>query len=83
LDQFPAALALVALGGLQSEPAEPAHPDPLKDARHRRDRHLEHFGDLRAGHPQPPQRRDRLHSPLTRAVRDHRTRRTAIEQAGL
>jgi hypothetical protein len=75
--------ALVALRGLQAEPAEPAHPDPRQDARHRRERHREQLGDFWAGEPQPAQRGDRLDPPLRRAVGDQLGRRRAIQQPGL
>jgi hypothetical protein len=83
VDQLARPLALIALDALHAQPAQPAHPDPREDARHRRKRHLEQLGDLRAGHPQPAQRRDRLHPPLRRPVGEPPTRRTAIHQAGL
>jgi len=47
--------ALVALRLLESDPAEPAHPLPLQDRRHRRERHRERLSDLSCCHPQLPQ----------------------------
>jgi hypothetical protein len=38
VDQLTGALALVALSGLEPEPAELAHSDPGQDAGHRRER---------------------------------------------
>jgi hypothetical protein len=74
------ALALVALGGLQPEPAEPAHPDPGQNARDRRAGHVQDLGDLGAAETQPPQRRDRLDPPLVGAIGDQTRRRAAIHQ---
>jgi DNA invertase Pin-like site-specific DNA recombinase len=50
---------------------------------HGRERHVEALGDLRAGEPHPPQRRDRLDALLTSPVRDPMRRRGAITQPGL
>ena len=83
VDQLAGPLALVALGGLEAEPAELAHPDPRQDARDRRERHLEHLGDLRAGEPQPAQRGDRLDPPLVGAVGDRPRAPSAIQQTAL
>jgi len=75
--------ALIALRGLQTEPAQASHPDPGEDARDRRQRHAEHVSDLGAGEPQPPQPRDDLNASLVGAVGDPDARRAAIQQPGL
>jgi hypothetical protein len=71
VDQLTRPAALVAvrrLGWLQA--AELAEADSLQDPRDRRERHPQALGDLSAGHPQPPQRRNRLDSSLVGAVGD-------------
>src|SRR3954453_21599941 len=74
--------ALVALGGLQPEASELAHPDPRQDPRHGRQRHSEQLSDLGAGEAQPPQRGDRLDAALVGAVGHDRRRRGTIQQPG-
>ena len=73
-------LALVALRGLQAEPAELAHPDPSQDPRHGRERHIERLSDLRAGHPQSPERRDHLDAPVIHSIGHQVRGRRAIQQ---
>ena len=81
VDQLARACALVAICRLgRFEPAELAQPDPPQDRRDGRERHTETDRDLRSGHPQPPQRRDRPDPVLGRAVRDRPRRRAAIDQ---
>ncbi len=70
VEQLTRSSSLVALRGLQAVPAELPKPDPGEDPRHRRERHLEALGDLRARHPQPPERGDHLDPALLGAVRD-------------
>jgi hypothetical protein len=82
VDQFARDLALIALGGLQSEPAQLAHADPREDPRGRRDRPIEDLGDLRARKAQAAQRRDRLDRPLVAAIGDHAGSRRTINQPG-
>jgi hypothetical protein len=53
VDQLARPVALIALDGLQAQPAERAHPDPRQDARNRRKWPIEHLGDLGPGEPQP------------------------------
>jgi hypothetical protein len=79
VDQLAGSGALVALGGLQSDPAELAHPDRREDPRDRRERHSQQLGDLGARQAQPPQRSDRLDPPLVGAVGDHVRRRGTIQ----
>jgi hypothetical protein len=81
VDELAGSSALVALRGLQAEPAELAHPDPRQDARDRRERHPEQFGDLGAGEAQPAQRGDRLDAVLAGACRDRARSRGTIQQA--
>jgi hypothetical protein len=81
VDQLSRTLTLVAVGGLDPEPAQLAHPDPLKDARDGRQRPIKQLGDLRAAEPQPPQRGDHLHGLLLGSIGDHARRRGAIHQA--
>jgi hypothetical protein len=81
MDQLAGQRALVALGGLEAEPAELAHPDPLQDPRDRRARHVEQVSELRGGEPQPPQSGQQLHRALVGTVRDQSRRRGAIGQA--
>jgi hypothetical protein len=38
VDQLARPLALIALRGLHPQPAQPTHPDPGQDPRHRQDR---------------------------------------------
>jgi hypothetical protein len=83
VNQFARPRPFIALRGLEPEPAEPAHPDPGQDPRHRRDRHVEQFGDLWTCEAQPAQRGDRLGPPLIGAIGDPLTRRAAIKQPGL
>ena len=83
VDQLTRTSSLVALGWLQPDASELAHPDPSEDPRHGRDRPAEHFGDLWAGEPQPPQRRDRLDPSLGRAARDRPGRRRSVQQPEL
>jgi hypothetical protein len=70
VDQLARALALVASRRQQAYPSEFAHPDPGEDPRHGRYGQAEHFGDLRTGEPQPPQRGDRMDPLPAGAVRD-------------
>ena len=67
--------ALVADRRLEPEPAEPAHPDPRQDPGHSRERHRERLGDLRRGHPQPAQLRDRRDPVRVGPVSDPMRRR--------
>jgi hypothetical protein len=83
VDQLARARALVALGRLEPQAPELAHPDPRQHPRDRRERHPEHLGDLGAREAQTPQRRDRLQTPLVGAVRDPPRSRRPIEQAQL
>src|SRR3954447_19542918 len=83
VDQLARPLAFIALGLLEPETSELAHPDPGQDPRHRRQRHPERVGDLRASEPQPPERGDRLDPPLAGAVRDEPRRRGPIEETGI
>src|SRR6185312_10365773 len=80
VQELAGALALVALGRLETQPAQATHPDPREDPRHGRLRHPQHLGDLSAGHAQPPQRSDHLHPILGSAIVDALGRRRAIEQ---
>jgi hypothetical protein len=80
VDQLAGTGALVALRGLKAKAPELAHPDARQDRRHRRQRHVQHLGDLRAGHPQPAQRGDRLHAALIGAIGNHGRRRGAVQQ---
>jgi hypothetical protein len=68
VDQLAGDLAFVTLRGLQTQPAEPAHPDLREDPRHRRHGPSENLGDLRPGEAQPSQRSDRLDRALVSAV---------------
>src|SRR4051794_7731203 len=81
MDELAWALALVALGGLEAEAAQLAHPDPRQDPGNGRRRHLQDLGDLGAGHPQPPERCDHLDPALVGAIVDLPGRRAAVEQA--
>ncbi len=83
MDQLAWPLALIADCWLEAEPAELAHPDPQQDPRDGRERHLKRLRDLRASEPQTPQRRDRLHPLLARAMRDAPGSRGAIQQPEL
>jgi hypothetical protein len=49
VDQLTGHLPFVALGGLETDAAELAHPDPRKDLADRRQGHVQRLGDLRAG----------------------------------
>jgi hypothetical protein len=71
IEQLAWASSLVALGGLEAQPAELAHPDPGQDARHRLEGHAQALGDLRAGHPQPSESSDCLDPPPVHAIGDH------------
>jgi hypothetical protein len=82
MDQLPGPGALIALNGLQAESTELAQSDPRQDPRDRGERHPEALGDLGGGHPQPPQRSDRLDPALISAVGDDHRRRRAIQQTG-
>jgi len=70
VDQLARTRALVADGLLKPEPAQPAHPDPRQDPRHRRERHPERLGDLGGGETQPAQLRDRFDPVGRGTVRD-------------
>src|SRR5437588_6048787 len=83
VDELAGSLALVALCRLECEPAEPAQPDPGQDAGDGRERHLEEFGQVRAGEAQPPERGDRLDAVLGRAIGEVDRRRRAVEQPEL
>lgn len=83
VNELAGTLALVALNGLQAEPAEAPHPDPGQDSRDRRERHPERLGDLGTAQAQTAQRRDRLDTLLVGAVGDPVRRRGAIQQAAL
>src|SRR4051812_13410572 len=83
VDQLAWPGSLVALGGLQAQPAELAHPDRGQDPRDRRERHAQRVGDLGAGQPQPAQRRDRLDTALVGAVGHDRGRRGTVGQPAL
>jgi hypothetical protein len=83
VDQLARSLTLIALRGLQAETAEFAHPDPRENPRDCRERHLEHLGDLGAGQPHTPQRRDRFDTPLVRAIGNQGRRGRAVQQAGV
>src|SRR5438309_983144 len=83
MDQLARSLALVALSGLKTKAPELAHPDPREDPRDRRQRHPERLGDLGTREAQPPQRRDRLHPLLLRAVGDRAWRRGPVQQPEL
>ena len=83
VDELARPFALVALGGLEAETAQLAHPDPGQDPRDRRERHRERLRDLGTGEPQPPQRGDRPDPPLAGAIGDPRRRRGAIQQTEL
>jgi hypothetical protein len=83
MDQLAGPLALVALGRLKPQPAQAAHPDPLKDPRDRRDGHAEQLGDLGPGEPEPAQRSDRFDPPLIGAIGDHARGAAAIPQTAL
>jgi hypothetical protein len=76
-------LALIALGRLQAQSSQPAHPDPGQDPRHRRERHAQQLRDLKTGEPQSAQRGDRLDPPLAGAIGHHIRRRAAIQQTAL
>src|SRR5436190_8020692 len=56
VDQLARALALVAVRGLEPQPAELAHPDLLQETGDGRLRHPQHLGDLRACHAQAAER---------------------------
>jgi hypothetical protein len=60
VDELAGTLALVALGRLEPQPAELAHPDPSQDPGDRGLRHREGLGDLLGGEAQPPERFDAL-----------------------
>jgi hypothetical protein len=62
VDQLPGDRAFIALGRLEPETSQPAHPDPRQDPRHRRERPIEHLGDLR------PVIRNRLSAAITAIV---------------
>ena len=83
VDQLARPLALIAHCRLEAEPAELAHPDPGQDPRHRRERHVEGLGDLRAREAQPSQRRDRFDPLRGGAMRDPAWRRRTIKQPEL
>jgi hypothetical protein len=51
VDQLAGPRSLLAVRGLQAQAPQPAHADPLKDPRHRRERHAQAFGDLCPGQP--------------------------------
>src|SRR5206468_180465 len=70
VDELARPLLLVAVRRLERlQPPELAQPDPGQDPRHRRGRHSQRLGDLRATHPQPAQRSDRRDTRLTRPQR--------------
>ena len=84
MDQLARPRALVAVRRLgRLEPGELAQPDPGQDRRHRRERHRQRHRDLRAGHPQPTQRRDHLNAILARAMRHRQRHRGAVQQPRL
>jgi hypothetical protein len=83
VDKLTRPFTLVADRRLEPEAAKLAHPDPLKDPRHRRERHVQDLSDFRAGEPHPPQRGDRLNPLLTGSVRDPMRRGGAITQPEL
>ena len=58
MDQLAGPRALVAAGGLEPDPPQPAEADAGEDARHGRLRHRQQLGDLATGEAQPAQRRD-------------------------
>jgi len=70
VDQLPGTLALVALGGLQPQPAEFAYPDLSQDPRDGREGHPENLGNLSSGQTHTTWCRDRSDALLTCAVRD-------------
>src|SRR5688572_8708788 len=70
VDELARTLALVALGRLEPESAEAAHPDPGQDSRDGRLRHPQHLSDLGTGHAQTPQAGDHLDPVLVSAVVD-------------
>ena len=63
---------------LGTKAAESAHADSAQDRRDSRERHAERLGDLGRGEAQPPQRHDRVHPLLGRAVGDSRGRRRSV-----
>src|SRR5919109_4149213 len=83
VDELARLLAFIALRGLGAEPTELAHPDPGQDARDGRARHAQRLGDLRAGEPQPSERRDHLDTLLAGAMRDRPGRTRVIVQPEL
>ena len=83
VDELARPLALVALGRLKPQPAQPAHPDPGQDPRHRRDRHASNSAISGPVNRKPPQRGDRFDPPLVGAVGDQMRRAAAIQQTEL
>jgi hypothetical protein len=83
VDELAGSGALVPHGRLQPDPAEPAQPAAGQDNRHGRERHRERLRDLGRGHPQLPQRHDRLDTLRRRAVDHPPRRRGAIAHAPL
>jgi hypothetical protein len=81
VDELARAHALVALGRLEPEAAEPAHPDPRQDPGDGRLSHPQHLGDLGAGHAQAPERCDHLDPPLIGAVVDALGGGAAVKQS--
>jgi hypothetical protein len=83
VDQLARALALIALGGLEPQPAQAAHANPGQDPRDRRGCHPQQLGDLRTAKAQPSQRGDRLSAQLVGAIGEVLGRRAAIQQTAL
>jgi hypothetical protein len=83
VDQLAGSLALKALGRLEPQTPELAHPNSGQDPRNGRQRHSEHLGDLRARKAQPTQRSDRLHAPLAGSISDRGRRRGTMLQPQL
>src|SRR5437764_14184439 len=60
VDQFAGDGTFVALGGLEAQASQAAHPDPGQDPRDGRQRPVQQLGDLGSSEAHPAQRGDRL-----------------------
>src|SRR5271155_4577639 len=81
VDQLTRRRAFIADRRLKAQSPELAHPDPRQDPRDGRERHIQALGDLRAGHPQTPQRSNDLDTLLSDARGRASRCRGAIKQA--